>query len=385
MYIDVMNIDVEHHEIAVLSSNDWNRFRPEVLLVEILDFDLYTILENPVHKFLSTNGYRFVCKTPRTCFYVDTRKIALPAPVILFVYNRPKHTRATLANLLNNPECPQTDLYVFSDGPKSPLDTDAVQQVREIVAKVSGFRSLQLRFRDTNAGLANSIISGVTEVIGARGAAIVLEDDLLVSPHFLHYMNSALERYANNHQVASIHGWNFPLKAKNLPDSFFLRGADCWGWATWKRAWSKFEPNGQKLLSELESRRLTRHFDLEGAYPYTQMLRDQIAGKNNSWAIRWHASAFLHNMVTLHPGESLVKNIGLDGSGVHSQPDTKMETNITDKSEFTFPSTVEENSKMRAEIIRHLRSGRPGLLKSWFSRWLHFTRQMRVKLLSPHD
>jgi hypothetical protein len=71
------------------------------------------------------------------------------------------------------------------------------------------------------------------------------------------------------------------------------------------------------LLDELEFRKLTKEFDFSGFHPYTKMLRDQIAGKNNSWAIRWYASAFLKNKLTLYPGKSLVHNIGLDGSGTH--------------------------------------------------------------------
>ncbi|EOQ88230.1 methyltransferase FkbM domain protein [Leptospira yanagawae serovar Saopaulo str. Sao Paulo = ATCC 700523] len=69
--IDFMNIDVEWNEISVLKSGDWNTFRPKVILIEILDFDLETISKNPIHLFLSDIGYNFLCKTPRTCFYLD--------------------------------------------------------------------------------------------------------------------------------------------------------------------------------------------------------------------------------------------------------------------------------------------------------------------------
>jgi hypothetical protein len=110
----------------------------------------------------------------------------------------------------------------------------------------------------------------------------------------------------------------YPIKQK-LPDTFFLRGADCWGWATWKKGWKYFEPDGKKLLNELEQRGLTHEFDFEDSYPFTQMLRDQIKGKNNSWAIRWNASAFLAGKLTLYPSNSYVQNIGNDDSGTHSK------------------------------------------------------------------
>lgn len=357
-YIDFMNIDVEHHEMSVLESNDWEKYRPEVLLVEILDFKLETLFENPIHKFLTSRDYRFECKTPRTCFYINTRASSELAPILLFAYNRPHHTEQTLLNLLRNNESARSDLYVFCDGPKSNKDLESVSAVHDLVSKITGFKNVTVIKRSENLGLANSIIDGVTSVLNKHNSAIVLEDDIVVAPNFLRYMNAALHHYEPYHHVASIHGWNFSLTDTELPDAFFLRGADCWGWATWKRAWSKFEPNGSKLLRELKLRKQTHTFDLDGAYPYTQMLEDQIAGKNNSWAIRWHASAFLNDMLTLHPGESLVMNIGLDGSGVHSQPDEKMVTTLSSKRDHIYPESITQDERMRGLIIQHLKSDR---------------------------
>jgi hypothetical protein len=145
---------------------------------------------------------------------------------------------------------------------------------------------------------------------------IVLEDDLLPSVHFLRYMNDALHMYERDERVISIHAYAYPVKSA-LPETFFLRGADCWGWGTWKRGWDLFDADGPKLLRELEQRKLTQDFDLDGSYPYTQMLRDCIAGRNDSWAIRWYASAYLKGKLTLYPGSSQVQNIGADGSGSH--------------------------------------------------------------------
>ena len=84
------------------------------------------------------------------------------------------------------------------------------------------------------------------------------------------------------------------------------------------RAWRHFRADGPALLAELHAERLTRAFDLDGAYPYTRMLEDQIAGRNNSWAVRWHASCFLRGMLTLYPCRSLAVNIGNDDSGTHT-------------------------------------------------------------------
>lgn len=143
---------------------------------------------------------------------------------------------------------------------------------------------------------------------------------MVCSPYFLNYMNDALNLYENEKSVASIHGYIYPVK-KDLPESFFIKGADCWGWATWKKKWMLFESDGKKLLSELQRKKLISEFNFNDSFLYSDMLKKQILGKNNSWAILWYASAFLNNMLTLYPGQSYIQNIGVNSSGTHYVPD----------------------------------------------------------------
>jgi len=238
------------------------------------------------------------------------------APIALFVYNRPGHTRRTVEALLANPQAARSDLFVYADGPKSASDAGPVAEVRAYLAEVSGFKSLTVQASAYNRGLANSIIAGVSDMLGRFERVIVLEDDLVTSPHFLSYMNRALELYRDDERVVSVHGYIYPMVGE-LPETFFLRGADCWGWGTWRRGWRLFEPDGRLLLKELQGRRLTGAFDLGHAFPFTRMLREQVEGKKDSWAIRWHASAFLKGALTLYPGRTLVRNVGHDASGTN--------------------------------------------------------------------
>ena len=241
----------------------------------------------------------------------------MAAPIALFVYNRPFHTMCTISALANNEYAKDSELIIFSDGPNAESDKEKVAEVRNFIRTISLFKSIRIVENEVNKGLARSIIEGVTEVLKSSETIIVLEDDLVTSPHFLQYMNDGLDLYQHDERVISIHGYMYPIK-EELPETFFLRGADCWGWATWKRSWQLFESDGAKLLEQLKSQNLTYEFNFGGSYPYVRMLKDQIKGRNNSWAIRWHASAFLANRLTLYPGTSLVQNIGHDGSGVHS-------------------------------------------------------------------
>jgi hypothetical protein len=238
------------------------------------------------------------------------------APIALFTYNRPDHTKETIRALQANYLAEESDLFVFSDAPKNPESLSAVLEVRDYLRRVSGFKSVTIIERTNNYGLAKSIINGVTDICDRYGNVIVLEDDLVTSRHFLKYMNDALTQYKADERVISIHGYIYPLR-KTLPETFFLRGADCWGWATWKRGWDLFEPDAQKLYEAVLAGGEIKIFDFDGNYGYANMLRQQIEGKVNSWAIRWYASAFLAGKLTLYPGISLVQNIGNDSSGTH--------------------------------------------------------------------
>lgn len=237
-------------------------------------------------------------------------------PITLFTYARPDHTQRTVEALLRNSGVGEHDLIIYSDAPRTPDKVQAVAAVRDYLQTITGFRSVTIHHRPQNYGLAKSIIAGVTEVLSRYERLIVLEDDMVTSPNFLSYMNEALDRFADDDRVISVHGYVYPVE-QALPEAFFLRGADCWGWATWRRGWAMFNPDGQALLDELKRRDLLMAFDFNGAYGYSQMLESQIKGTNDSWAIRWYATAFLANKLTLYPGRSLVHNIGNDSSGTH--------------------------------------------------------------------
>ena len=265
------------------------------------------------------------------------------APIALFAYNRPFHLRQTVEALQKNDLASRSHLHIVCDAAKSPVDHQSVQDVRTYARKVDGFARVFVREQARNLGLANSIISGVTNLAGEHGRVIVLEDDLVTSPWFLRFMNEALEFYADEPRVASIHGYVYPVKGE-LPETFFIRGTDCWGWATWDRAWSCFNSDGVALLKHLQELRLEQSFDYRGAAQNIRMLKENLAGQNDSWAIRWHASTYIANKLTLYPGTSLVRNIGFDGSGVHcTTPSNDHDVGLAQRPVTIQPIGLEEN------------------------------------------
>ena len=275
------------------------------------------------------------------------------APILLFVYNRPEHTRRCIESLLKNSLASESNLFIYADGAKDSTQQEAVNEVRNYIRSIQGFKQITLMERRENWGLARNIINGVTTQVNRYGKVIVLEDDWVVAPYFLQFMNDALEVYKNEPRVGHIQACDFTQDA-SLPATFLIKWTGSWGWATWDRAWKHFNPNGNELLQELEERKLTHVFDFNGKYGFTRMLRRQIEGKNNSWAIRWNASLFLKDILSLNVGRSLVQNEGFDGSGTNCGGGGLYASHLYLQPLFITPiSPIEENKEARQAFIRY--------------------------------
>ena len=275
------------------------------------------------------------------------------SPILLFVYNRPAHTRHCIESLSMNPLAAESELFVYADGAKDENVTSEVEEVRQYIRTIQGFKSVTVIERNENWGLAKNIIEGVSTQVKKYGKVIVLEDDLIVAPHFLRFMNDALETYKDEPKVGHIQACDF-TKDPSLPDTFLIKWTGSWGWATWERAWKHFNPNGKELLKELEQRKLTYTFDFNGKYGFTRMLRRQIEGKNNSWAIRWNASLFLKDILSHNVGRSLVQNEGFDGSGTNCGGGGLYASNLyLDSLTVNKIDPIIENPKARQVFIRY--------------------------------
>lgn len=276
-----------------------------------------------------------------------------PAPILLFVYNRPEHVRQCITSLQANELAAQSPLFIYSDAAKTPESREGVEQTRRFIRDIDGFTSVTIIEREQNWGLARSIIDGVTTQVNRFGRVIVMEDDLIAAPYFLQFMNDALETYKDEPHVGHIQGCDF-TQDTSLPDTFLIKWTGSWGWGTWDRAWKLFNPNGKELLQQLEERNLTHRFDFNSTYGYTRMLRRQIEGKNNSWAIRWNASLFLADILSLNAGRSLIQNTGFDGSGTNCGGG-----GLYDSTLWLNPlpveklSPIEENEKAREAFVRY--------------------------------
>lgn len=287
------------------------------------------------------------------------------APIVLFVYRRPDHAQRLLDSLRRNPEAAASELFIYSDGPKTAQDAPAVQAVRDLCRTTEGFARVTLVERPSNWGLARSVIAGVTEICGAHGRVIVLEDDLVLSPHFLAYMNDALDRYENEERVMQVSGHMFPVAWGGQADAAFLPMTTSWGWATWQRAWAHFDPDMKDYARLKADRSLRKAFDLGGAYPYFDMLEAQRRGRVDSWAIRWWLNVFMKQGISLFPMKTLVQNHGFDGSGTHCGGDGLNDEDFWEGKIWRYPEP--EIDSYAYEIVRQFLSSQMSTRSSFMN------------------
>lgn len=291
------------------------------------------------------------------------------APIAFFAYKRPEHTLRALEALSRCELAGESSLFIFCDGPKRPEDAEAVDRVRQIAGSSPWCGRVAVIPSERNKGLAKSIISGVSGLCEEYGRVIVLEDDLIVSPYFLRYMNDALELYRDEERVMQVSGFMFDVELETTTDAIFLPFTTSWGWGTWQRAWLKLDPDLSAYSALKSDRKLRRAFNFDGNFDYFSMLEMQHSGKLDSWAIQWYASVFMNNGLVLHPVRSLIANAGFDGSGTHCGVIRQgIRDDYTVYNHFNFPERVAE-SDLKSQIYKSVVGvDRIGLFKRLASR-----------------
>ena len=294
-------------------------------------------------------------------------------PIILFAFNRLVPLQQTIASLLANEEAQESVLYVYVDGarPNHVGEDKKVQAVQDYIRSIKGFKEIHTDFSNENRGLGASIIRGVTEVIHKHGRAIVLEDDLVLSPNFLCFMNQGLERYAKETRVFSICGYSNKVKVPSgyTADTYFCTRSSSWGWATWADRWDS-------VNWELEHwdtyKPHAAAFNRWGGSDCWKMLRDWHDGRNQSWAIRYCFNQFLQNKLSLFPIISKVDNRGFDGEGTNCKKWSRFKFvfDTVGKRDFTYPSEITTHP----QLYKSAMSYHSILMRTW-SRLMYMLRK----------
>lgn len=285
-----------------------------------------------------------------------------PAPIILFVYNRLEHTAKTIEALKKNSLSAESDLFIFSDAARESEDKYNVEKVRKYIDTINGFKGLKIIKRGKNRGLARSVITGVTELMEEYDKAIVLEDDLITAPTFLTFMNRALSFYADNKSIWSIGGYNFPLQVfANIEEPVYLSFRSCsWGWATWKDRWDKADWEVDNFEELLNDSSFCKKFNRAGS-DMCSWLRKQKESRLDSWAVKWDVAHCVNDGYCLRPVNSLISNIGFDGSGIHCGITDKFDVKLDSDFQFGFPKNITVDVQLNKKIAKYISLSRSAI------------------------
>jgi hypothetical protein len=296
------------------------------------------------------------------------------APIVLFVYNRPDMVQKTLSCLKRNTLAAQSEMFIFSDGPKenaSPEQLHKIKQTREVIKREKWCEKVHIIEREKNKGLANSVIEGVSEVVNKYGKVIVIEDDVELSSLFLNYMNDSLDAYESIEQILAIGSWNYFASNHNFrEDHFLFRYPDSIAWATYKRSWDLFEKDAKTAYRKLKKQKKINAFNGDGnAMYFENMLQMQIEQKINSWAIRWTATAIIHNKLTVLPKQTMSKHLGFGIEATH------------EKSEVDYNShLVVSDKKLNVFSLNDIKENKYAL-----SKWVAFVKANFVTEIEPEQ
>lgn len=282
------------------------------------------------------------------------------APIVVFAFNRLDTLQATIKSLLDNKEASLSDLFVFVDGPRQTKvgETEKVEQVRQFVKTITGFRSVNYKFSDRNKGLANSVISGTTEVLESYDRVIVVEDDLFVSNSFLHFMNTMLDRYSSDERIMQVSGYGCKLSqsvVQGYPyDAYMNERAHSWSWATWKDRWQTVDWSVSDFNTLSSSKSLIKKFNKRGSDLFG-MLKGYMEGKNQSWYIRFNYSMHKQGRYSIMPVKSLVRNdgFGSEATNCSGYNRYKVDFEIKHCGEFNVPEFIEPSEKIISNSVRY--------------------------------
>ena len=285
------------------------------------------------------------------------------APIILFVYRRLDTLKQVIKNLKKNKLSKLSDIYIFSDGYKNLNDKKNVLAVRTYLKNIQGFKNKKIILRNKNLGLAKNIISGTSKILSLKGKGIIIEDDIIVSPNFLTYMNLCLEKFKEEKKIWHINAWNYNIKLKSCKyDVFYWKGMHCWGWATWYNKWKFYKKDPKKLIRTFSDKDIKK-FNYDGYFDFWRQVIRNYKSKIDSWAIFWYAIIFKNKGLCVSPLESLTFNIGHDKYATNTFMNIGKNhhlnfTKFHNKKVFKFQTELKENIELYNIIKKHLQTAK---------------------------
>lgn len=235
-------------------------------------------------------------------------------PVVIIIYRRPETTKQVLDSLS---KVKPVNLWVVGDGAREnrPDEINCVAETRSLIDAISWDCDIKFNYAEKNLGLRRRVVSGLNWVFDQVDKAIILEDDCVPDQSFYYFCAELLERYANDQRIMAISGDNFQQGRNHTSYSYyFSRYPHCWGWASWRRAWQRYDDNMNTWPDVLTEGWLEDILDQDRhAIRYWQNIFQNVYDeKIDSWAYRWTLACWVESALTILPNTNLVSNIGFN-------------------------------------------------------------------------
>lgn len=304
--------------------------------------------------------------------------------ILCFGFDRPMHLERMLNSLEKNHESIDSDVYICIDGPADSTDLEMHSKTVEVAKKNWNFKSTKLILRERNLDCRTNIINTITELFKTNDRLIILEDDLVLGPNFLSYMNAALHKYLNKKEMWCINGYSYPqLNFKS--GSSVSKYVSPWGWGTWSDRWEIFvnEDYDKKNFISSLSENDRKKFNVENLYDWEDIIVKNELGKISAWDAYWYQAVFMNKGLTLYPNKSHIRNEGFDGTGMHCSSTNDWITPINMSTTKRYPNKIKLNKLYMFNTLifyryyvlkRYLR-----FHKSKFSSFKNFRKFLRKK------
>lgn len=245
------------------------------------------------------------------------KKFELITPVLLLVFNRIDTTKKVFEEIR---KVKPKELFITADGPRNDKEKEKTDAVRNYILKSINWEcKIKTLFRNKNLGCKYAVSSAIDWFFDNVEQGIILEDDCLPSQSFFQFCQEILEKYKDDERIMQISGTNIELKSDVKADYFFSRSCSVWGWATWRRAWKKYDIKMTLWPRfKLEKKIKVFGYDLISKLKSIRFFDNTYKNKIDTWDFQWDFACKINNGLSIVPRRNLIKNIGFGGGATHT-------------------------------------------------------------------
>lgn len=272
---------------------------------------------------------------------------AVDKPVLFLLFNRPDLAELVFEEIR---KAAPPRLYFSVDGPREDRagEVELVEQCRRLKDRVDWKCEVFTNFQETNLGCGRAVSEGISWFFEREESGIILEDDCLPSPQFFRFVSDLLDRYRDDEKVMHVTGSNHQRGVKRTSaDYYFSRYEHVWGWASWRRAWEKYDFGIKTWRKSRDRRWLETLFgNPEKAGRFWTYIFDQVkAGEIDTWDYQWRYTIWDTEGFSIIPEVNLISNIGFDPRATHTLDEASLDANIPHGS-LTFPLHHPESQEL---------------------------------------